>query len=116
MRPSAGRETRDGRISSSDILQAEPDAARSLAAERGGLAQDVFLEPLQGFHVISGRRQAETDRVHAQVRDAAHRPPRRELLHPLLRWELRESHPALDAEPRRITPCRLDVALNPFPD
>jgi len=90
-----------------------PDAAPSLTARLGDPAQDVLLELLEGFHVIAGRSQVETDRMHAQVRDAAHRPPRRELLHPLLRRDLRESHPPLDAELGRIAPGRLDVAVEP---
>src|SRR5690349_11227201 len=77
-------------------------AAAPATARAVELAENVLPETLEGADVFLGTREPEAHGVHAQVADAAHGPPRRDLAGALIGRHLRERQAALDAERRGI--------------
>src|SRR6266851_1791188 len=106
---------RAGRVGE-DGIGGEQDARGEGDEPEHELGQDVLPELLEDLHVLVRRCEAHTDSMNAQMRDTAHCAPRRDLRRLLLRRDLGQGHPPLDAEPGRVTPGLFDIAVEPIDD
>jgi hypothetical protein len=105
-----------------------PRLARNLARHSAGtrvvsprlvgdaLAEHVLRELFEDLHVLAGRREPESHRVHAEVSDPAQSPPRRHLLGSLFGRNIGEGEASFDPELGGIPPRRPDLTVEPVHD